>query len=182
MSELWKDIPGFELYQISNLGRVRTQRPLKQGRPPNQVLKYLGWRFLKISKMNGYQWVTLRADKRKQSFYVHRLLWQMFVGPIPDDKQIDHIDRDRSNCRLENLRIASKSQNGQNSRSCRPNRTGYRGVTKIGQNSYEARIRTPSGKRIRIGVFGTKEEAAVAYNQSAREHHGEFANLNQVPT
>ena len=126
--------------------------------------------------------MTLRSDKQKQSFYVHRLLWQMFVGPIPDDKQIDHIDRDRSNCKLENLRLASRSQNAQNSKGCRLNKTGYRGVTKVARNSYEVRIRTSGGKRIRVGVFNTKEEAAIAYNQAAREHHGEFANLNQVPT
>lgn len=51
----------------------------------------------------------------KKRYLVHRLIWVMFNGPIPDDLQVDHINRTRTDNRIENLRLLTCSQNLKNS-------------------------------------------------------------------
>jgi hypothetical protein len=184
MSEQWKKIPDFELYEISNLGKVRTDRPLIHGRGENAQVKHLGYREIKQVYINGYNAVCLRGETGsniKKTHYVHRLLWQMFVGEIPQGYEIDHINRNRADCRLENLRLATVAQNQVNN-SPKENKSGFRGVVKDnrpGRTRYRAFIRA-NKKKIQIGSYKTKEEAAIAYDEAAKRYHGEFANLNFI--
>ena len=102
MEEIWKDIVGFEGYQISNLGKVRNCRFTKKYR----VLT--PW----YSKSNLYFNIRLidNFGKRK-SFLLHRLLYLTFIGTIPKGKELDHIDRNTTNNSLDNLRIVTRSLN-----------------------------------------------------------------------
>ena len=64
-------------------------------------------------KNNGY--MIVNVDDKK--YYAHRIIWIMFYGDIADDHVIDHIDRNRSNNRIENLRMVSHSLNSHNRES-----------------------------------------------------------------
>lgn len=91
---------------------------------------------------NGYRLVTLLGKQ----YRLHRVVWTLHNGAIPDGKEIDHIDRDKENNRIENLRLVTKSQNAFN----RANKSGKalpKGVIFLSKdNLYQARI-MKQGKR-----------------------------------
>jgi HNH endonuclease len=101
----------------------------------------------------------------------HRLAWLYVHGEWPKT-DLDHINRNKLDNRIENLREATKTQNGANMKISKHNTSGHKGV-------YRCRSKTsPWCARIShdyIGVFKTKEEAAVAYLAEAKTRYGEFA-------
>ena len=105
--EIWKPIKGFEgLYEISNLGRVKTiGRKAKNGTFfPTKLLK------LKPNKM-GYILVALHKDGKIKRVGLHRLVAIHFI-PNPNNYQIvNHLDRNPSNCRVDNLEWCTQSHN-----------------------------------------------------------------------
>ena len=69
-------------------------------------------RLKQITHHTGYLVVSIYGDDRiKKQYRVHRFVWEHFNGPIPDDKVIDHIDGDKTNNALSNLRLVSDKQN-----------------------------------------------------------------------
>lgn len=111
-------------------------------------------------------------------FAAHRLIWVMHHGPIPDSMEIDHIDKDRLNNRIENLRLSQYSGQASNQRKRKDNKSGFRGVCFEKETGrYVASIQA-NRKQIKIGRFRDAESAALAYDRYARVLHGEFASLN----
>lgn len=108
-------------------------------------------------------------------YTAHRIAWLLTSGSFPEE-DIDHINGDRSDNRLCNLRTATPRQNGQNTRLSSINTTGFKGVVRH-RGKFRANIRNEEGKRLHLGYFGTAEEAYAAYCEAAREHHGEFARV-----
>ena len=98
-----------------------------------------------------------------------RVIWCIYYGKWPPEDQIvDHKDRDHSNDRINNLRLASKIQNSHNV-DYRP----YQGTYFVAPDSWGARINI-DGKRTHLGCFKTIDEAAEAYRKAAKETRGEF--------
>lgn len=90
---------------------------------------------------------------------------------------VDHIDGDPLNNTRSNLRHADKSQNGANRKVIQSNNTsGYKGITRR-KNRWLAQIGV-HGKKMHLGSFLTREEAAEAYNAAAQKYFGEYARLN----
>lgn len=102
---------------------------------------------------------------------IHRLLLDCKQGDI-----VDHIDRNGCNNTSANLRLVSSWENSLN-RS--PNRNKrFKGMNwNKRQKKFHAHIRV-HGKKIHLGSFATDVEAALAYDEAARHHFGEFAALN----
>lgn len=100
IQETWKDIPGYEgLYQASNLGRIRS-------------FKYNNVRVLKPGKTReGYYIVILYLNSVRKNVSVHRLLWTAFNGPIPEGLQINHLNENKADNRLENLSLCTAKEN-----------------------------------------------------------------------
>ena len=106
MAEVWKDVKGFEgLYQVSNLGRVRSLDRMKNNR-------LFRGRVLRQPKDNdGYCLVTLCDGKRSKTGKVHRLVAFAFI-PNPDNlPEINHIDENKENNRADNLEWCSTKYN-----------------------------------------------------------------------
>lgn len=116
----------------------------------------------------------LRVRLNGREYRGHRVIWELFNGPIPEGYVIDHIDGDTLNNNISNLRLTTIQQNMANSRKLGTNALP-KGVTKVGSR-YRARI-SHLGVTHSIGTFDTAEEAGTAYSIKAIELNGEFAKV-----
>lgn len=131
------------------------------------------WRRAGCENANGYRQIWFDGKQHME----HRVAWFLFYGKWPD-RQVDHINGDRSDNRISNLRLATNSENLCNRRKPRNNTSGYKGVSWIKRyGAWQATIRV-KGKNKNLGLFATREGAADAYRQAALRYHGEFANLD----
>lgn len=100
--EIWKDIPNYEgIYQASNLGRIKSlKRPygLKE-------------KILKPQIIRGYYRVVLCKNSIQKKYLVHRLVWEVFNGTIPEGLQVNHINEIKADNRLENLNLMTCKEN-----------------------------------------------------------------------
>lgn len=107
----------------------------------------------------------------------HRAAWAIHYGEIPQ-QHIDHIDGNKLNNRIENLRICTHNQNQHNQGIRVTNKSGYKGVSFMKSlGKWQAQICCNS-KVKHLGFFMGKEDAAHAYDRAALEIHGEFAWTN----
>lgn len=106
---------------------------------------------------------------------MHRLILN-----APNNTDIDHIDGDGLNNQKSNLRLCTASQNAMNAKKCVDGKSKYKGVW-ICKEGKKIRIRAGiriNFKLINLGSFNTETQAAKAYDEAAKIHFGEFANLN----
>ena len=119
---------------------------------------------------NGY----IRGMFLGKRLYEHRLIWFYHYGQWPE--YIDHIDGNRSNNKIDNLRACSQQQNTYNTGS-RPLSTSiYKGVHFRKDTNKWVSQYTHNGKNIHIGCFETEVEAAEAYRKVTKDIHKDFAN------
>ncbi len=106
-----------------------------------------------------------------QSHLAHRLAWFMHYGEWPSD-QLDHINGDKRDNRIANLRVVTNRQNNENYRSAKHNsKTGYLGVCYEPRGgSYVAYLRV-EGRTRNLGTYRTPKEAHEAYVAAKRVHH-----------
>ena len=104
----------------------------------------------------------------------HRIIWEMVNGPIPKGMQIDHIDGNRRNNAITNLRLATPMQNTQNRKVSKISKSQLKGVYKY-KNRWVATINL-NRKRYYLGMHKTKEGAHAAYCAKSIELHKDFSN------
>lgn len=108
--EVWKDIPGYEgLYQVSNLGRVKSlDRVVQKG---ETTRRFHGKIIAASNKKNGYLQIKLYKNGVRQFYGVHRLVAECFVLNPDGKPQVNHIDGDKRNNRADNLEWCTASEN-----------------------------------------------------------------------
>lgn len=123
---------------------------------------------------DGYRDICLD----QKHYLLHRLVWFVETGSFPPKGlHLDHIDRDSTDSRIENLRLASVSQNLANSQMPCTNTSGAKGVSwNKSINKWTAQIHVMQ-KKIHLGCFVHIEDAAAAYAEAAKEHFGEFSRI-----
>jgi hypothetical protein len=166
LDEEWRNIPGYPGYQASSLGRIRS----------SVVGSYI---ILKPTiRGRGYLAVTLNTS---ETGYVHRLLLITFFRLPLEGEECDHINRIRTDNRLENLRWVSASENMANRKNWGASK--LKGVAflhlkwtkKDGTYSSKSFIRSSiriNKKNVNLGYFKTEEEAHEAYKTAYKNHYG----------
>lgn len=119
-----------------------------------------------IKDRDGY----LKISVRGVSLKAHRVAWAMVHGEWPKD-QIDHINGQRDDNRIANLREAGHAENAQNQATPRNNTSGYIGVSwRPGKGKWRAQI-SVGGVRHHLGLFDTAEAASRAYEVAKAQMH-----------
>lgn len=106
MTEIWKDVVGYEgLYQVSNLGRVKSLPKQVGFRPQQEKLTAI------FIDKRGYCKTNLYKNNTHKQVYVHILVGQAFIPNVADKPQINHIDGDKTNNTVENLEWCTAKEN-----------------------------------------------------------------------
>jgi hypothetical protein len=142
-----------------------------------------------FENLNRFKWCVSKRDKTHyacraiynhddQSCTIIQMQKQIIDSPL--GMEIDHIDGNGLNNQKSNLRACTHQQNQMNRALSKNNSSGFKGVSLYkGRNKWNSYIKV-NYKKINLGYFKTKEEAALTYNAAALKHFGEFANLNEV--
>jgi len=118
-------------------------------------------------KIKNYHWYYSKDGycySTGRKYKMHRIILNAKKGEI-----VDHIDHNKIDNRKSNIRICTQSQNMHNAR----NGNKYKGTYKTKYGKYEAHIRI-GGKRIRLGIFDTIDEAHSAYCEATTQYYGDY--------
>lgn len=122
-------------------------------------------------KKSGYVVIQVSGT----AYPAHRLAWLLSFGVAPPD-EIDHVNGDKADNRLANLRLASRAENTRNVGIKRTNTSGVKGVGFHFQSGkWRARIHA-GGKRIHLGLFSDQASAHAALEAARQQYHGEFSH------
>ena len=184
-TEVWKNIPGYEgYYQVSNLGRVRSfyrVRTYKSG-----ASKLLEGKMLKPTMSKGYKQVILTMNGRRRSFKISQLVAMAFLGHKPDGHKlvVDHINGNRSDDRVENLRIVTHRAN---TSTCFRTDNGTLGSKYVGVCWHISSLQWSSGIRhdgisTHLGLFDNEIDASDAYQKAlSKIENGSFNTNDYKP-
>lgn len=139
-----------------------------------------------FEELNIFKWY---AHRHKKTFYAERcdplyrgkqILMHRQIMQTPNNMEVDHKDHNGLNCQRYNIRNCTRGQNQQNGQLRSDSTSGYKGVCwRKRERKWKAQIKL-NGKDKWLGLFLTKEEAARAYNEAAKELFGEFGYLNSL--
>lgn len=103
MTEMWKPVLGYEdRYEASNYGRIKNLNYKQTGK--ERLLS-------PCNTGKGYLQVRLYRDGKPKWYKVYRLVWEAFNGPIPEGMQVNHINEEKTDNRLENLNLMTCKEN-----------------------------------------------------------------------
>lgn len=132
-------------------------------------------RFLKpCINPNGYFYINLCINGKRKTHLIHKLVAEAFINNPDNKKEIDHIDNNKLNNSVKNLRYCTHQENNANKPKKINNTTGVVGVIKNG-NNYKSQI-SFNGKYYYLGTFKTLEEAALKRIEAEKLYFGEYRN------
>ena len=124
-----------------------------------------------VSKTTGYRRIIFRGTQ----YRTHRVVWFLVKGEQPPNI-LDHINNNRLDNHIDNLREVTPSQNRLNTKDRKDNTSGVKGVGwHKGNNKWRARV-NDGNKRIHIGYFTDLQEAEKSIKEFREILHGEYAN------
>jgi hypothetical protein len=131
-----------------------------------------GSRVGKIAGSKTFRYRTIKFNGK--NYLLSRIVFFMFNGYYP--KNVDHIDGDTWNNKIENLRPASPAENNRNRKIATNNKTGVKGLSFCNQlKRYKAQI-TKNYKQIHLGYYNDIELAELVIDMAREKYHGSFAN------
>jgi len=166
--EVWKDIKGYEgLYQVSNLGRVKSlKRKVKRGKFLYSVKEKI---LKQAPNTHGYFTVSLWKGNKGKTKSIHVLVAVAFLKHKPNGYflVVDHIDENRQNNKLENLRLTTNRFN------CTRNQEGFSSKY-VGvhwhkyYNKWQSIIKI-NGKNKYLGRYDNEYDAHLAYQNALKK-------------
>lgn len=157
MEEIWKDIDGFEnIYQVSNMGRVRSlDRFVNCFNGWANVKRKTKGKILTITKQSqGYSQVGLCKNGTQKSYRLNRLVAKAFIPNLQEKPEVNHIDGNKDNNRVDNLEWVTNIENMQH-------------AIKSGLiHPYKRRVARLNDKMVELEVYESLKEASVKNNIS----------------
>jgi hypothetical protein len=151
----------------------------RSGRSAKASKRFVGKEAGMPSKRRGVV-ARVVVDVNAKPYSVHRIVWEMHNGPIPDGLVIDHIDRNPLNNRLENLRLATIGQNNMNNNIYKNNTSSMRGVSWCKLTSkWLVQVRL-NGKHVILKRFTSLADAKEVHARVAKQSYGEFIPNEQL--
>jgi hypothetical protein len=165
--ENWLKIDEYSDYSISNFGNVRNDKT-------NRILKL----FQKNDK--EYLNVNLCKNSKLKGMRVHRLVALAFI-PNPNNKEfIDHIDGNKTNNHISNLRWVTPKENQYNRPISKSNTSGIKGVSLCkSTQKWVCQIKI-NGKSTHLGCFVNLDDAIKKRQEVAKQQFGEFINICEL--
>lgn len=155
--EIWKEIPGFDKYLLSENGNVKS-------------FKYKQPRILKpFDDGKGYLKVKLRKEGVSKNFSIHKLVAIVFLKHIPQGHKevVDHIDNDKRNNHFSNLNLITQRENASKDR--KNGSSKYIGVClDKRRGNWFSQIRIKNKHKF-LGYFNSEEEASFAYQNALKQ-------------
>lgn len=171
MTETWVAVRGFEGYEVSDQGQVRSAKSGQVLSPSRSGKPFADGKFQTS--------VQLRLNGKPKRVLLSRLVADHFI-PNPDNLPcVSFLTADRSDHRASNLTWTTLSELSHRRPATSGNRT-FRGVYAVG-SKFRAVIKF-HGKAIMLGTYNTAEEASIAYNEKARELFPNLREEIQPPT
>lgn len=129
--------------------------------------------------LNGNGYRAVKIDGKR--FMCHRIIYEMLIGEIPEGMVIDHINGNKLDNDISNLRVASVSLNARNCRMNSKNKSGFNGVSFYPRTGRYVAFSRSHGKHVHIGYFETMEDACNArltydMKNEFTERHGKNVN------
>ena len=158
--EEFRKVKGFENYSVSNLGNIRNDKTKQPKKPTVDT--------------HGYVVIILYKNNKGSKKYIHRLIGESFIDNVDNKPVIDHIDRNKENNTVENLRWATVSENIVNKGISKKNTSTCVGV------SYVKRLKKWSAtigynkSSIFLGNFESFNEAVKIRKENEIKYHKEF--------
>jgi hypothetical protein len=160
-SETWKIIEGFPNYEVSSYGNVKNT---KTGRV----------RSSKTKDDRGYTRVALLHNQKRKNVKVHILVAQAFLPNLSEKDCVNHIDKNKENNHVNNLRYVTNSEFQMSKRLASNNKSGVKGVCWDSRSRrWEAYIKL-NRKMIHLGLYDTIEEATAIRKTKEIELFGEY--------
>lgn len=154
-TEVWKNIKGYENYQVSNFGRVKRKSGFDESK------HYRKEKILKQNNAKGYFQVALYKNKKRKDFKVHRLVCNAFLINNKNKKQVNHKDGNKLNNNISNLEWCTPSENIKHAYKTKLRKKYY------GSGHNNARkIKQYTLNNLFIKEWGSITEAANFYNTS----------------
>lgn len=148
MKEVWRDLYDYENYQVSNLGNIRNKKF-------NRILKGGVYK-------DGYKVVCLSKNNKSKTFNVHQLVAISFLDHKPNGYElvVDHINGNKRDNRLDNLRLITHRDNVTNTKKTT---SKYTGVSWVQRDRKWVSSIYLSGFRKHLGNFKSEIRASIAY-------------------
>ena len=159
--EYWSLINDFPNYEVSTFGNVKN---IKTGRILQPGID-----------TSGYYTVSLYKDKKSHPCNVHRLVAKQLLKTVDGKTCVDHIDNNKLNNHIKNLRYATCSENSYNTKINKCNTSGIKGIY-WNKSHKKWHVQITLIKKMHIGFFDNLEDAKRANEEARLRLHGEYAN------
>ena len=157
---IWTLVKRYPNYEVSICGQVRNFKT-------KRILKY-------FTNDRGYYYVSISQKSKSINLKIHRLVLENFIPNVEKKENIDHVNNNKLDNTISNLRWCTPSENQFNRSLNKNNKSGYKGIA-WENNKWRVTIRH-NNKRINLGYFINIEDAKNARQEMAQKLFGEFLN------